>query len=324
MRRARDALLAALLWLGAAHAGALAGGYPDHPIRLVVPGDPGGPTDVLARVVADGLGARLGQKLVIEDRAGVGGVLSGEAVVRAAPDGYTLLYANSSVLAINPALYPTMSYDPATALAPITWVSLAPMILVVNPKFPVHSIAELVRWGADHPGALSFGSSGVGALPHLTYALFRSATGLDSVHVPYNGGGKSLAAVVAGEVPVTFEVISIVRPRVKAGELRAIACAGPTRAPELPDVPTVVESGYPDVISVSWTGLVAPAGTPPEIVARLGAETNALLATPAFRARFEALGVQVKGGTPDEFRAWAATERARWTRVVRLSGAKPN
>ena len=303
---------------------ARAGSYPDHPIRLVVPGDPGGPTDVLARVVADGLGALLGQKLVVEDKAGAGGVLSGEAVVRAAPDGYTLLYANSSVLAINPALYPTMTYDPATALAPITWVSLAPMILVVNPTFPPRSIAELVRWGADHPGALSFGSSGVGALPHLTYALFQNATGLNSVHVPYNGGGKSLAAVVAGEVPVTFEVISIVRPRVRSGDLVAIACAGPTRAPELPDVPTVAESGWPDVISVSWTGLVAPAGVPADVIALISAKTNALLATGAFRARFATLGVQVKGGTPEEFAAWAATERARWTRVVKLSGAKPN
>jgi tripartite-type tricarboxylate transporter receptor subunit TctC len=323
MTPARSVTGALLLWLVTASA-ALAASYPDHPIRLVVPGDPGGPTDVLARVVADGLGELLGQKLVIEDKAGAGGVLSGEAVVRAAPDGYTLLYANSSVLAINPALYPTMSYDPATALVPITWVSLAPMMLVVNPKFPARSIAQLVRWGADHPGALSFGSSGIGALPHLTYALFQSATGLDSVHVPYNGGGKSLAAVVAGEVPVTFEVMSIVRPRVASGDLVAIACAGPARAPELPDVPTIAESGWPDVISVSWTGLVAPAGVPPEIVALLGAKTNALLATPAFRARFATLGVQVKGGTQDEFRAWAATERARWTKVVQLSGAKPN
>jgi len=317
----RPAALAALVALvvGAAQAG----DYPDHPIRLVVPGDPGGPTDVLARVVADGLGDLLGQKLVIEDRAGAGGVMSGEAVVRSAPDGYTLLYANSSVLAINPALYPAMTYDPATALVPITWVSLAPMILVVNPKFPPRSIAELVRWGAEHPGALSFGTSGVGALPHLTYALFGSATGLNSVHVPYNGGGKSLAAVVAGEVPVTFEVISIVGPRVKSGALVAIACAGPTRAPELPDVPTVAESGWPDVVSVSWTGLVAPAGVPPAVLAFLGAKTNALLASPAFRARFAALGVQVKGGTQAEFAAWAATERARWSRVVALSGAKP-
>jgi tripartite-type tricarboxylate transporter receptor subunit TctC len=194
----------------------------------------------------------------------------------------------------------------------------------VHPGFRVHSIAELVRYGSDNPGKLNFGTSGVGALPHLTYELFRGATGLNSVHVPYNGGAQSLAAVVAGEVPVTFEVISIVAPRVRSGQLRAIATAWPSRAPELPDVPTMTEIGYPDVVSVSWTGLVAAAGTPPALLALLGEKTNALLATAAFRQRFQNLGVQVKGGTAQEFAAWIATERARWTKVVEESGAKPN
>jgi tripartite-type tricarboxylate transporter receptor subunit TctC len=321
----RGVALVVLVALAAAGASnAPAAPYPERPIKLVVPGGPGGPTDVLARVVADGLGDLLGQRLIVEDRAGAGGVVAGEAVVRAAPDGYTLLYANSSVMAINPALYPAMSYDPATALAPITWISLAPMILTVHPSLPVHSIAELVRYGADNPGKLNFGSSGVGALPHLTYELFRGATGLNSVHVPYNSGAQSLAAVVAGEVPVTFEVISIVAPRVRTGQLRAIATAWPSRAPELPDVPTMAEAGHPDVVSVSWTGLVAAAGTPPELLALLADKTAALLATAAFRQRFQNLGVQIKGGTAQEFAAWIAVERARWTKVVREAGAKPN
>jgi tripartite-type tricarboxylate transporter receptor subunit TctC len=289
-----------------------------------VPGAAGGPTDVMARVVADGLAAVLGQRLVIDNRAGAGGVVAGEVVAHAAPDGYTLLYANSSTQAINPALYATMPYDPAAAVAPIALISVAPMILVVNPKFPARSVAELVRRAAERPAGLNFASGGPGTLPHLTFELFRLATGINAVHVPYNGGAFSLAAVIAGEVPVTFEVVSIVRSRAQSGELRALATTWLLRDAALTDVPTMAESGHPDVIASSWTGLVAPVGVPPELLALLNVRLNALIADPAFRGRLETLGVTPRGGTPDEFAAWIADERRRWTRVVQASGAKPN
>jgi len=318
----RTLLLIAMLALGG---GAAAGEtYPERPIKLLVPGAAGGPTDVMARVVADGLAAVLGQRLVIDNRAGAGGVVAGEVVAHAAPDGYTLLYANSSTQAINPALYATMPYDPAAAFAPIALISVAPMILVVNPAFPARSVAELVRRAAERPAGLNFASGGPGTLPHLTFELFRLATGINAVHVPYNGGAFSLAAVIAGEVPVTFEVVSIVRSRAQSGELRALATTWLLRDAVLADVPTMAESGHPDVIASSWTGLVAPVGVPPELLALLNARLNTLIADPAFRARLEALGVTPRGGTPDEFAAWIADERRRWTRVVQLSGARAN
>lgn len=321
MRRPRTlVLLIALLAVPAVAAER----YPDKPIKLVVPGAAGGPTDVMARVVGDALGEALGQRLVIDNRTGAGGVVAGEVIAHAPPDGYSLLYANSSTQAINPALYPDMPYDPATAFTPVVLVSAAPMILVVNPTLPAQSVAELVMLAATRPGGLNFASGGTGTLPHLTYELFRLATGIKTVHVPYNGGVFSLAAVVKGEVPATFEVVSIVRPRVRSGELRALATTGTARDPVLADVPTMAEAGHPDVRASSWTGIVAPAGLAAERRDRLNRALNDLLAAPVFRAKLETLGVEPRGGTPDDFGAWIADERARWTRVVRQSGAKPN
>jgi tripartite-type tricarboxylate transporter receptor subunit TctC len=298
--------------------------YPDKPIKLLVPGAAGGPTDVMARVVADGLGTRLGQKFVIDNRGGAGGMIAGEVVAHAPADGYSLLYANSSTQAINPALYPSMPYDPATAFAPIALISVAPMILVVNPSVPAHTVAEFVTLAAARPGGLNVASGGTGTLPHLTYELFRLASGLEGVHVPYTGGVFSLAAVVAGEVPATFEVVSIVRPRARSGALRALATTWTVRDAVLADVPTMAESGYPDVLAVSWTGLVAPAGLADDRRTVLNRALNQLIADPGFRAKLDALGVTPRGGTPGDFAAWIADERARWTRVVAVSGAKPN
>lgn len=311
-------MLLAALALSAAQA--LAQAYPQKPVRLIVPAPAGGPTDVPGRLIADGLSNLMGQRFVIENRVGAGGLVAGEYVSRAAPDGYTLLYANTSVLAVNPALQgANMPYDPATAFAPVGFVSSSPQLLVANPKVPYKSVQELLEWAKKNPGKLNFATAGVGTLPHLTYELFRMETGIDALNVPYSGGGPALTAVIAGQADVLFDLVS---PRVKSGEVRAIAVTGPERHAELPDVPTFAESGYPAVTSTSGTGIVAPAGIPKEVVLLLNAKLNELVARPGTQAKMKSFGLVPKSGTPEEFGAWAARERERWTRVVKLSGAK--
>ena len=311
-------LLLAALALAAAQA--LAQPYPAKPVRLIVPAPAGGPTDVPGRLIADGLSGLVGQRIVVENRVGAGGLVAGEFVSRSTPDGYTLLYANTSVLAVNPALQgANMPYDPAKAFAPVGFVSNSPQLLVANPKLPYRSVQELVAWAKKNPGKLNFATAGVGTLPHLTFELFRSETGIDALNVPYAGGAPALTAVIAGQADVLFDLVS---PRVKSGEVRAIAVTGPERHADLPDVPTLAESGYPAVTSTSGTGIVAPAGIPKDIVAMLNARLNELIERPETQSRMKSFGLVPKSGTPEEFGAWAAQERQRWTRVVKLSGAK--
>ena len=318
MRRSLHAALAAL-WLLAAPQ-AFAQSYPQKPVRLIVPAPAGGPTDVPGRLIADGLSNLTGQRFVIENRVGAGGLVAGEFVSRSAPDGYTLLYANTSVLAVNPALQgANMPYDPAKAFAPIGFVSNSPQLLVANPKVPYRSVQELVAWAKTHPGKLNFATAGVGTLPHLTYELFRMETGIDALNVPYSGGAPALTAVIAGQADVLFD---LVRTRVKSGEVRAIAITGSERDPDLPDIPTLAESGYAAVTSTSGTGIVSPAGISAEIVALLNARLNELLRQPETQAKMKSFGLVPKSGTPEEFGSWAAQERQRWTRVVKESGAK--
>ena len=294
--------------------------YPQKPVRLIVPAPAGGPTDVPGRLIADGLSSLIGQRFVVENRVGAGGLVAGEYVSRATPDGYTLLYANTSVLAVNPALRGAhMPYDPAGAFAPVGFVSNSPQLLVANPRVPYKTVRELVAWAKANPGKLNFATAGVGTLPHLTYELFRMETRIDALNVPYSGGGPALTAVIAGQADVLFDLVS---PRVKSGDVRAIAVTGPERHAELPDVPTFAESGYPAVTSTSGTGIVAPAGIPREIVAMLNAKLNELIGRPETQAKMKSFGLVPKSGPPEEFGAWAAQERQRWTRVVELSGAK--
>jgi tripartite-type tricarboxylate transporter receptor subunit TctC len=311
-------MLLAALALSAAQA--LAQAYPQKPVRLIVPAPAGGPTDVPARLVADGLSGLVGQRFVVENRAGAGGLVAGEYVARAAPDGYTLLYANTSVLAVNPALQgANMPYDPAAAFAPVGFVSNSPQLLVANPRVPYQTVRELVAWAKAHPGKLNFATAGVGTLPHLTYELFRMETGIVALNVPYSGGGPALTAVISGQADVLFDLVS---PRVKSGEVRAVAVTGPERHADLPDVPTLAESGYAAVTSTSGTGIVAPTGIPREVVAMLNAKLNELIGRPEMQAKMKSFGLVPKSGPPEEFAAWAAQERQRWTRVVKLSGAK--
>jgi tripartite-type tricarboxylate transporter receptor subunit TctC len=314
------AALAALALLAWPVLDAAAQSYPQKPVRLIVPAPAGGPTDVPGRLIADGLSNLMGQRFVIENRVGAGGLVAGEFVSRSAPDGYTLLYANTSVLAVNPALQgANMPYDPAKAFAPIGFVSNSPQLLVANPKLPYGTVQELVAWAKSNPGKLNFATAGVGTLPHLTYELFKMEAGIDALNVPYSGGAPALTAVIAGQADVLFD---LVRTRVKSGELRALAITGAARDPDLPDIPTLAESGYAAVTSTSGTGIVAPAGIPKEIVTALNAKLNELIELPETQAKMKSFGLVPKSGTPGDFGAWASMERQRWTRVVKQSGAK--
>lgn len=295
--------------------------YPNKPIRFIVPGAAGGPTDVPARLVGDALSPLLGQRIVIENRTGAGGVLAGEAVVKSAPDGYTLLYANSSLLAINQALYPSMPYDPATAFVPIAWISNSPQLLVANPKLPYRSIKEMLAYDKANPGKINFATAGAGTLPHLTYELLKLETGMSAVNIPYQGGAPALTAVLAGQADMLFDLI---RTRVRSGELRALAITGATRDPDLPDVPTIAESGFAAVTSTSWTGLVGPAGMSAEIVALLHQKVGAMHQSAEFQAKMKSYGLVPRAGTRDEFAAWVDRERERWAKVVKAAGVKPN
>jgi len=309
-----------LVALALAAAQVLAQPYPQKPVRLIIPAPAGGPTDVPGRLIADGLSGLVGQRIVVENKVGAGGLVAGEYVSRSAPDGYTLLYANTSVLAVNPALQgANMPYDPAKAFAPIGFVSNSPQLLVANPKVPYRSVRELVAWAKSNPGKLNFATAGVGTLPHLTYELFKMETGIDALNVPYSGGGPALTAVISGQADVLFDLIS---PRVRTGEVRAIAITGPERNADLPEIPTLAESGYPAVTSTSGTGIVAPAGIAKETVVLLNSKLNELIERPETQARMKSFGLVPKSGPPEEFGAWAARERERWTRVVKVSGAK--
>ena len=294
--------------------------YPSRPVRLIVPAPAGGPTDVPGRLVADGMSELLGQRMVVENRVGAGGLIAAEGVARADPDGYTLLYANTSVLAVAPALQPKISYDPA-AFVPVGFVSASPQLLIASAKFPVTSVKELVAYARKHPGKVNFASGVVGTLPHLTYELFRMEADFDAVHVPYAGGAPATTALIAGQADVLFD---LVRTRVKSGEVRALALTGEARDPDLPDVPTMAEAGYPAVTSSSITTIVAPPGTPKAIAALLNSKLNALHASSGFQAKMKGFGLVPRASTPEELAAYASREREKWVRVVKASGAKPN
>ena len=284
-----------------------------------MPAPPGGPTDVPARLVADGLQKMLGQPFVIEDRAAGGGVVATGDVARAAPDGYTLLFANSSVLAVNPALYAHLPYDPATAFAPVGLAFNSPQIMVANNNVPYNTVPEMVAYAKAHPGKINFATAAVGTLPHLTAVLFKMETGIDALLVAYAGGAPAMNAVVAGQADVLFD---LVRTRVKSGQVKALCLTGAARDPDLPNVPTIGEAGYPAVTSTSWNGIVAPAGTPNAVIALLNARINELVRDPAFKAKALGIGLVAAGGTPEQFAQHIARERVRWTKVVKASGAK--
>src|ERR1700722_2171372 len=297
---------------------AAAQSYPTKPIKLVVPFAPGGPADVIGRIIGQQLNIILGQSLVVENRGGAGGTIGARLAAMAEPDGYNLMFANTSTLSINPAVYQHLDYDPAKAFAPVALVGTTSNILVVNPALPVKTIAELIVYGKASPGKLSYSTPGVGTPPHMIGELFKLRTGLDIIHVPYKSGGGSTQDVVSGQVPMTFENPAVSLPLVQAGSIRAIAVTSEARNPRLPNIATVAET-IPDFVSVSFTGVVAPAGVSPTIIAKLNAAINESLKSPEVMATLAKLSVDIKPGTPAEFGAFLAKERDKWQGVAKAA-----
>jgi tripartite-type tricarboxylate transporter receptor subunit TctC len=313
----RSAIAATILLL--AGAGAAAQDFSAAPIHIIVPFSAGGPTDVIARLIAHGMEPILGTTIVVENRLGAGGVIGARAVIAAPGDGRTLLVGNTATLAINRAISKKLDYDPATAFLPVARIATSSNVLVVNPALPVKSVAELVAWAKANPGKLSYSSPGVGTPAHLIAEWLKAKAGIDMVHVPYKGGGVSVRAVVSGEVQLTFENPATALPVIASGAVRALAATSETRSPQLPDVPTMIESGVPGFATVSFFGLVVKAGTPDAIVARLNDAVNRSLAAEAAQATLKQLSLEVGPGTPEGFAAYLARERGRWEEIARLA-----
>lgn len=319
----------ALAWSGSLALPALAqSAWPSRPLRLVVPFTPGGTTDLLARAMAPELQQRLGQAVVVDNRAGAGGNI-GSAEVAKATDGHTLLMGTVGTHAINAALYPRLPFDPVKDFAPITLVAAVPNVLVLNPanaaRLGIHSVPDLIRVARANPGKLNMASSGNGTSIHLAGELFKSMTGTFMLHLPYRGSGPALMDMVAGNADVMFDNLPSSMAQIKAGKLTALAVTSSERSGALPDVPTVEQAGGPTLKGYeasSWFGLLAPAGTPPDIVNRIQQEVAKSLATPAMKERLLAQGAIPGGNTPAEFAKHIDNEHKKWAQVVKTSGAK--
>lgn len=320
-RRRLQALALAALCLVALPLAATAQDYPVRPIRLVVPFPPGGPTDVLARIVATRLGERLGQPVVIDNKPGASGMIGADMVAKAAPDGYTLL-ANASIHVINPSLYPKTAYDAIADFAPVGNLADVPLVLAVNPKVPARSVAELVALGKSSKTALAFASAGNATSQHLSGEAFKVAAGIDMLHVPYKGSAPALSDLIGGQVQLMFDSLPSAMPHLKAGTLRPLAVTTPKRSAALPEVPTVAESGYPGFAISTWYGVWAPAGTPAAVVQRVSREIAAIVRLPEVRQQFAGLGAEPVGNTPEEFAAFTKAELAKWAGIVKRAGAK--
>ena len=296
--------------------------YPSKPIRIVVPFPAGGTTDLIARAAAQKLTESLGQPVVVDNRPGAGGNIGAELVAKSAPDGYTLLMGTVGTHAINASLYPKMPYDHVRDFAPIILIAGVPNVLVVNLSLPVNSVQELIAYGKANPGKLNFASSGNGTSIHLSAELFKTMTGVQMAHIPYKGSAPAIQDLAGGQVQLMFDNLPSALPLIKAGRLKALAVTSKTRAAVLPDVPTVAESGLPGFEASSWFGLLASAGTPQPVIAKVNAEIAKWLATPEAREKLTTQGANVAGGTPEDFARHIAAETAKWQKVVKDSGAK--
>jgi tripartite-type tricarboxylate transporter receptor subunit TctC len=292
--------------------------FPNKPIRLVVPYTPGGPSDVMGRLIAQSLTGTFGQQVYVDNRPGAGSTLGGKLVIGAEPDGYTLLVATAATLAIGPALYPDAGLDPKV-FVPVGLFATVPFIMIAGPKAPLGSVTDIIAYAKAHPGKLTIGVPN-GAPPHMLAAWFKSLTATDILIVPYNGAAGDMTDLMAGQIDLAIETGSIVLPHLSDGTMRALATATPQRLPELPNVPTLIESGVPGYVATSWTGLAGPPGTPPAIVAKLNAALNAGLAAPDLQAKLKNLGAKGQPGTPAAFADFVATEEPKWIAMVKLSG----
>lgn len=295
--------------------------WPSRPVRLVSPYNAGGSSDILTRVLGDFLSGRLGQAVVVENRAGAGTRIANDYIAKAAPDGYTLLHA-AAPIAIGEALYPNLPYDMRTSFEPIVSTAIAPLFLVVNADAPYKTVQEFVQWGKANPKGFTFGSPGAGSAPHLTAELLMRAAGAKGIVVQFKGDAPAYTELLAGRIDATLTAISTAVPHVQAGKLRVLAVANEKRTPLYPDAPTFVESGLPTVVGYGWYGLMAPGGTPAAILQRLNTETNAAIADPEVRKKAAAAGLQLRGGTAAEYRAFLDSEAKKWAQVIQAAGIK--
>ena len=310
-----------LLLAGALSALAQAQTYPDHPLRLVVPFATGGTSDILARFVAPPLWAALGQPVVVDNRPGAGSNVGNEIVAKAPADGYTLLMATPA-LASNQALYGKLNYDPIANFTPVTLVAEIPIALVVHPSMPTKSVRELIALAKAQPGKLNFGSSGNGGIGHLVGEMFKSATGINMVHVQYKGNGPALVDLMSGVLNLTFTDIAGGMPYIKAGKMRPLAIASKHRSTQLPAVPTMIEAGVPGFEASTWFAVFATGGTPQPVINRLNTEIVKSLQSPDMRDKLTNLGCEVVGNKPEELAAFLKAEMAKWSKVIKESGAK--
>jgi tripartite-type tricarboxylate transporter receptor subunit TctC len=318
----RRTLLAAGATFGAGIAtGVRADTYPDKPIKMIVPFPPGGPIDTMARLAGKFITDGVGQQVVVENRPGAGSTIGSKAVAASPPDGYTLMFGSSGSLATAPSLYVNAGIEPLKMFSPIATFALLPHLMVVAEQVPAKTVAEFVAYAKANPGKVNYGA-GLGTPPHLLSTLFKIKAGIDATFVPYQGAAQSVIDLVAGRNHYTIDGTVILMPQVKAGKLRPIAMGRAERWPELPDVPTLVESGYPDFTLDAWTGVVAPHGTPEPILAKLNAAINAGLKTAEAKTALDRFSSIAKTSTPQEFGAFIADQQKRWGALVKLAGAK--
>jgi len=314
-------LLSAALLLGGAVAPALAQSpYPAKPVTLVVPFPPGGGTDTGARLVAQKLSTRWGQQVIVDNKGGAAGRIGADAVAKARPDGYTLLMGNIGTQSINPSLYAKLPYDPDKAFAPVSLVAELPLAMMVNPGVPAQTAKAFIELARSQPGKLSYSSSGAGGGPHLAAEMFKQATGTFVLHVPYRGGGPAIADLLAGQVQLSFMTVMEASGHIKAGKLRALAVTSDRRVAALPDVPTLAEGAAPGFNSVSWIGVLAPAGTPAALVEKISADLREVLAQPEVKTRISELGGVPAGSTPAQFARLIENDRQRYAKIIRERG----
>ena len=306
------ALITSMLW---------AQSWPTKPVRMIIAFPPGGPTDLVSRVLSQKLSEQLGQQVIVDNKPGAGGNIAAELAARATPDGYTIFY-NTSAIVIGPALYGKVNYDTLKDFAPVLLTASVPMVLVVNPQLPARSVKEFVDLAKTRSGALNYSSSGTGTITHLASAMMSTQTGIQTQHIPYKGSAPGLVDLASGQTQFMIDTINTVLPYVRDNRLRGLAVTSAKRSPLLPDLPTLAEAGISGFEAAAWQGIVVPTGTPNEIVQKLNAEVNKALMHPDIRSRLAAQGADILGGTPAEYAAYLRSEMPRWAKAVKDSGAK--
>src|SRR5215510_6334357 len=315
------ALAVAAICIGLAPADARAQPYPSRPIRLIVPFPAGGPPDTLARLVGNDMSSRLGQMVVVDNRPGAGATIGTRVAAHAEPDGYTLLFASTTSLSIGPALFKNLDYDAVKSFAPIASVSLGAMVVTVNAGVPAKTVPELVAYAKANPGKL-YNGAGVASPPHIAWGLFVLTTGTDITFVPYRGMAQAMTDLVSGQIHMMIDGIGSLLPHIRDNKARALAVTGTTRSSDLPDVPTMIESGYPDYVLSFWTGILAPAGTPPELVAKVNAAINEGLKSPEMKQSLAKFNVEPSIASPQEFSTFLAAEARKWADIVKATNIK--